>query len=94
METEFRQNLLECANKWCELTGRKLTTAGIHAAGFDRFFTRLQADKPKGFNVRTYDKAMKWFAENWPEGKEKPECLNGVQSDIDQSKKSEGQPCP
>ncbi len=81
MEKEFRSNLLECAKAWCALTGRKLTTAGIHAAGSDKFFKRLEDDESKSFNIRSYDRAMNWFRENWPDNEEYPDCLIKFQSD-------------
>ena len=52
------------------------TTIWARAVGDARFLDRLESGA--GFTVKTYDRAMRWFSDNWPthsnwpEGVERP----------------------
>lgn len=71
MEETLRLHLLELANRYCAATSTKLGPLGKRALNDNTLFVRLAA-KEVGFNVRTYDRLIAWFSENWPEGAEWP----------------------
>lgn len=72
MERTLRSSLDALASRFTAAT--KLSTAAIgqRAINDNTFFSRL-AKGEAGFNIRTYDRVVLWFSENWPEGVEWPE---------------------
>jgi hypothetical protein len=71
-ERLLRANLLAMANAFASAKDWKLSTVGRASIGDSRFFDKLAAPKPSGFNISTYGAAMAWFDEEWPEGADKP----------------------
>jgi hypothetical protein len=67
IETELRQNLLQCAEAYAKARGIGLPTLARMSAGDWRFFDRLRDDE-KTFTARKYDEVIEWFSDNWPEG--------------------------
>lgn len=70
MEAELRSNLLTLGKVYCEAADRSPKTIGMRVARDGRFFDRLEAEK--AFTVKTYDTALQWFSDNWPEGLDWP----------------------
>ena len=58
-------DLLCLARAYSDHTGIALTTAGVRACRNDKLFVRLAAGKT--CTVRTLDRAVSWFAANWPD---------------------------
>ena len=70
METELRSHLLDTVAAFAGLTGFEQSTIAQRAAGDWRFFERIRDGG--SFNIKTYDKVMLWFHQNWPEAKRWP----------------------
>ena len=71
MEKLLSDHLKTLADRFLGATGLKLTTIGRLAAGDWRFFRNLD-DEAKGFNIKTYDRIVQWFSDNWPDQIEWP----------------------
>lgn len=71
MEETLRTNLIDLAHRFEMATRVSLPTIGKRALNDNTVFSRLEAAKI-GFGIRTYDKLVAWFSENWPEGAEWP----------------------
>lgn len=56
---DWRQKLLEQADRWCAATGLSRATLGTKAAGGGRFFERIEAGK--GCTVDTYQRVLDWI---------------------------------
>lgn len=70
MENELRAILIAVIEAYVAAADRKESTVGMKVARDARFLTRLRDGKP--FTVKTYDSAMQWFSDNWPDGKSWP----------------------
>ena len=68
MEHELRQNLLDLASALASIDGKTFPTIGKLALNDNTFFQRIE--RGDGFNVKTYDRLLQWFSDNWPEGGE------------------------
>lgn len=66
----FTDQLISVANAYSEATGASISTLStklFNGGG------RLDAIASGGdLNTRNYERAMRWFSENWPEGVEWP----------------------
>jgi hypothetical protein len=62
--------LLAKAKEYCSLTGRARSGVSLEILNDSKFFDRIEAGA--GCTVRTYEKVMKWFRNNWPENTIKP----------------------
>lgn len=82
-----RSKLLLVAHTFSEATGRSLARMGtlIHNQG--ALFKYLEGGG--SCTIDTYDKAMCWLSDHWPEatpwpeGVERPECLAPLKNDED-----------
>lgn len=74
MEELLRHHLLELAHAFEAATEVSPSAVGRRALNDNTVFARLEAAQI-GFGVRTYDKLVKWFAENWPEGVAWPDSV-------------------
>ena len=66
MEELLRQNLLALADAYAAATNRSPQFAGREIMKDGSFFLRMRAGE--GFTVKTFDRVVSWFAENWPIG--------------------------
>lgn len=66
MEESLRHSLLALAAAFEAATDISPATVGKRALNDNTFFNRLR--EGRGFNVRTYDRLVAWFAAEWPEG--------------------------
>lgn len=66
MEAKLSHHLILLADTYRAATGASSSTIGEKAGGDWRFFDRLRLGQVN-FRVRTYDRAVCWFADNWPE---------------------------
>lgn len=71
MEDTLRTHLLDLARIFAEATKVSAATVGKRAVNDNTVLARIAAGD-MGFNIRTYDKLVGWFAENWPDGAEWP----------------------
>lgn len=74
MEETLRLQLLDLADRFARATGSTLPTIGKQALNDNTFFGRL-ANPKLSFNVRTYDRVVKWFSERWPGDAEWPASI-------------------
>ncbi|MCX5570594.1 hypothetical protein [Kaistia nematophila] len=65
MEESLRHSLLALAAAFEAATDISPATVGKRALNDNTFFHRLRDGR--GFNVRTYDRLVAWFADEWPE---------------------------
>jgi hypothetical protein len=70
MEETLRANLLDLAARYKAATGRSFPSIGDDALNDNTFFARIQ--KGKGFTIKTFDRVVDWFSNNWPDGAEWP----------------------
>lgn len=80
MEETLRKHLLELARRYEAKTGTSASTVGKRALNDNTVFARLEAAKI-GFGIRTYDRLVGWFAENWPPETEWPEEIERPAAD-------------
>ena len=71
MEETLRAHLLQLASAYSTKTGQSYATIGKRALNDNTFFARFEAGDV-GFNIRTFDKVVQWFADNWPADAEWP----------------------
>lgn len=70
MEETLRQSLFHLADAFTKATtvagrpGMTRQTIGKRAINDNTFFVRIE--RGDGFTVKTYDKIVGWFSENWP----------------------------
>lgn len=64
METELKQHLLSLSAAYAAATGMKPTAIWIAVLNDRAFPSRLKSDKT--ITLRTYDRAVQWFSDNWP----------------------------
>ena len=81
MEETLRANLLELFDRH-PMTPSAIGTAALRD---HTFFPRLKKGD-MGFNVRTFDRVVQWFSDNWPEGTEWP-------ADVPRPARSVVEPC-
>lgn len=65
METELKYHLVAVKDIYCGATKSAPSTVAQSACGDWRFFDRI--DSGASFTARTYDRAMQWFSDKWPE---------------------------
>lgn len=71
MEDTLRSHLLDLMRIFGDATKASAATVGKRALNDNTVLARIAA-RDMGFNIRTYDKLVGWFAENWPDGAEWP----------------------
>lgn len=71
MEDKLRTHLLELTRVFGDATKASPSAIGKRALNDNTVIARI-AGGDMGFNIRTYDKLVGWFAENWPDGAEWP----------------------
>jgi hypothetical protein len=72
MEDTLRTHLLDLARIFTDATKVSAATIGKRALNDNTVLARMAAGD-MGFNIRTYDRLVGWFAENWPDGADWPE---------------------
>jgi hypothetical protein len=70
MEESARAILLLLAARFSDAEHVSLQAIGQRALKDNTFFLRIGGGS--GFNVRTYDRLVAWFSENWPNRAEWP----------------------
>jgi hypothetical protein len=70
MEQELISNLSAVFAAFKTVSRLEPSTIWMRAVGDARFMRRISAGS--GFTVRTYDRALNWFSDNWPCGAEWP----------------------
>ena len=73
MEGELKANLRALADAYLAVSPGKETGLWLRAANDARFMSRVEGGK--SFTVKTYDRAVAWFADNWPDRAEWPEFV-------------------
>jgi hypothetical protein len=73
MEEELKSNLKAVFSAFSDGSPLSAATVWSRAARDARFMERLEAGG--GFTVKSYDRAIAWFSENWPEGAIWPEGI-------------------
>lgn len=73
METELKQHLITLSEGLASAGRIGVTTVWRQAINDPTFFDRLKSDKT--ITVRTYDRAVRWFSENWPQDVPWPESV-------------------
>lgn len=71
MEETLTTHLLALADAYVAATGTSIATVSERAGGDWKFFEKLR-DRSLNYRVKTYDRAVEWFASNWPDGVEMP----------------------
>ncbi len=71
MENELREALLEAAMAYGKAMNLAISGVSRRIKNNPHFFGGV-ADPTKSFTARTFDEVMLWFADNWPEGTERP----------------------
>lgn len=66
MEESARADLLHLAAKFSAVAGVSLPAIAQRALNDNTFFTRI--GEGSNFTLRTYDRLVVWFSENWPKG--------------------------
>ena len=70
MEEELKIILSTVGAAYAVHTKLAASTIWARAAKDARFLDRIESGQ--GFTVKTYDRAMQWFSDNWPEDAEWP----------------------
>lgn len=73
MEQTLRQHLLDLGAAYCAETGYASKTVAQKACGDFRFFERVQSGA--SFTVKTYDRALQFFSDNWPRRMPWPDAI-------------------
>lgn len=73
MEETLRQNLLDLAAAFEAGAAVTAPTIGKRALNDNTFYARLESGA--GFNIKTYDRLVGWFSENWPDDLEWPASI-------------------
>lgn len=73
MENELKDGLAALGAEFSRVTGRKVSGVWASAAKDARFMERLESGQT--FTMKTFDRAVQWFSDNWPDGACWPECV-------------------
>jgi hypothetical protein len=71
MEDTLRTHLVDLTRVFGDATKLSAATVGKRALNDNTVLARISAGD-MGFNIRTYDRLVRWFADNWPDGAEWP----------------------
>lgn len=82
MEDLLRIRLLDCAARFEAATSLTAATVGKRALNDNTFFARLESGQ--GFTIRTYDRVIGWFEENWPENLAFPQIPASAPAPVEQ----------
>lgn len=63
---DAKSRLLSVARLYCETTGLSMARVATLAHNQGAFFKRLNAGA--SCTLETYEKVMRWFSNNWPDG--------------------------
>lgn len=58
-------HLITLSDSFSRHSGRSPATISNWIVGHARLFSRLQ--QGKGTTIRTYERALKWFSDHWPD---------------------------
>jgi hypothetical protein len=70
MEDELKRILLDVSSEFVRATGRKPSGVWASAVKDGRFMDRL--DSGQTFTVKTFDRALQWFSDHWPDNAKWP----------------------
>jgi hypothetical protein len=71
METTLTTHLVTLADAYMAATGMSSATLSERAGGDWQFFDKVR-DGRLNWRIRTYDRAVGWFSDNWPDGLDWP----------------------
>jgi hypothetical protein len=71
MESELKEILAALGGEFSRVSGRKPSGVWALAAKDARFMERIESGQT--FTVKTFDRAVQWFSDNWPDGAAWPE---------------------
>jgi hypothetical protein len=74
MEQELKSNLKRVFTAFSAASQFSAATVWSRAARDARFLDRIEGGA--GFTVKSYDRAIAWFSENWPDGIAWPEGVD------------------
>lgn len=66
MEETAKATIIDLANRFSDATGVSPSTIGKRALNDNTFFSRISGTDAT-FTLRTFDRLLAWFSENWPE---------------------------
>lgn len=64
---DMRARLVGVARAYAKATDLELSSVGMYALRDGRFFERIKPKNGGKFGMDTYDRAMQWFSDRWPE---------------------------
>ncbi len=73
--------LLALLDLYCAATGRSEARVATLIQNAGHFFSAVRAGS--GFTVRTYERALRWFSDNWPAGLAWPEGVERPAATVD-----------
>lgn len=68
-------DLLDVADRYRDATGTPETTVSHRVFGDTKRLAALRAGRE--ITVGRFNAAMHWFARNWPDGRDRPDVLDG-----------------
>lgn len=68
---DLKAALLSVSARYCGSTGMSKARLATLIANDGKFFDRIEAGG--SFTIRTHERAMRWFSDNWPVGTAWPE---------------------
>jgi hypothetical protein len=74
MEAILKEHLRRLADCFTAATSVPDTAIGSRALNHSKFFARL-ADADNSLTLKTYDRVVRWFSDNWPADAEWPEDI-------------------
>ncbi len=63
---DYREHILTLADAYCIATNRSLARVSTIVRNDGKFFRRLR--EGAGCTMDTYQKCLRWFSEQWPDG--------------------------
>jgi hypothetical protein len=67
---DLKATLLTVATGYCSATGMSKARLATLIANDGKFFARIEGGG--GFTIQTFERAMQWISDHWPEGAEWP----------------------
>ena len=65
LEARARENLANLTERFCEATGASKASVGQRALNDNTFVPRV-VEGDTTCTLRTYDRVLQWFSDNWP----------------------------
>lgn len=70
----LRANLITVAECWCQASGRTFAQAGYQIFKDQRRLDAVAAGN-NDLRLSSFEKAMRWFSDNWPDDTEWPSAI-------------------